>query len=181
MTINEIFPLAGSRWIRSASKISSNIDSITITHQIQENKSLGAAALASGKLCHGLTKATFPLHHSLSQQSQGRSWESPMHPSCNNRTSRALLGAALASVEVPFCLIVQDQFGETSSHWFSSILRAPRSGKVPARAAEKRRSVLLMLWMFHGSQPLIFFFGSHLFLCTSVVSICLFSLKLEQI
>lgn len=160
MTINEIFPLAGSRWIRSASKISSNIDSITITHQIQENKSLGAAALASGKLCHGLTKATFPLHHSLSQQSQGRSWESPMHPSCNNRTSRALLGAALASVEVPFCLIVQDQFGETSSHWFSSILRAPRSGKVPARAAEKRRSVLLMLWMFHGSQPLIFFLAA---------------------
>lgn len=61
MTINEIFPLAESRWTRSASKISSNIDSITITHQIRENKSLGAAVLASGKLCQVLT--TFPPHH----------------------------------------------------------------------------------------------------------------------
>lgn len=76
-TINEIFPLAESRWTCSASKISSNIESITITHQIQENKSLGAAVLASGKLCQGLTKATFPPHHPLSLQSPRAGPRSP--------------------------------------------------------------------------------------------------------
>lgn len=117
------------------------------------------------------------LHHLLNQQSPRAGLRSsPVHPSCDNRTSRVLLGAALSSVELPF--YVNMQISKTSSHWFSSILQAPRSGKSPSESCWEERIC------FVGAVDvswLITFDCFWLFLCTRVVSSCLFFLKLEQI
>ena len=72
-------------------------------------------------------------------ESPGRSQQSPVHPICNNRTRRVLLGAASSSVKAPFRWNMQNQLGETSSHWCSSILEAPRSGKSPSESCWEER------------------------------------------
>lgn len=132
MTINEIFPLAESRWTCSASKISSNIDSIT--RRTQENKSLPLQLLAN----HATGGAEPPpfLPPLVPARSQCGSHQFPARPSTTSRALCEQSSPAGGGGSLP-C-------GRAGPAWAQPLFaELPAVAKFPARAAERSGSVLL--------------------------------------